>query len=135
MKNKILISICLLAFSTLCFAQQSKPVAELPAKGALMQTTTNEHVLSGDASTVTEGKKGLNAVNVKQAKQAGIQTEVGRTIRTNGQDDGNPVPYKNASAKVTKYACMNPSLADSTSNTLQTKHAINTKGTGATRNK
>lgn len=130
MKNRILISIGLLMVTTLCFSQQSKPVAELPAKGTLIQASPN-----GAAAAVTEGKKGLNAVNVKQAKQAGSMNENGRTNWPNNQDDGNPYPSKNSSVKVTKSACMNPSEADSASNSQQTKHSINTKGTSATGDK
>jgi len=124
MKNRIAISISLLLVTTLCFAQQSKPIAELPAKGTLMQTTS-EKVSAGDAATVAEGKKGLNAVNVKLARQAGSANE----------NEGNKFPPKNSSTKATKYACMNPALVDSDSNASQAKHATNTKGTGATKNK
>jgi len=127
MKNMIVISIGLLMVTALCFAQQSKLVAELPAKGTLLQTSAN-----GDAVIVTEGKKGLNAVNVKQAENV---NENGRTTTPNGQDDGTPFPLKSKSITATKYPCMNPSLVDSTNNNLQNKHAINTKGTSATRNK
>lgn len=130
MKSKIVISIGLIMATTLCFAQHSKPIAELPAKGTLIQTSPN-----GAAATVAEGKKGLNAVNVKQAKQAGSVNENGRTTNANGKHDENPFPPKSTNTKATKYPCMNPSEADSTSNVLQTKHAINTKGTGATRDK
>lgn len=130
MKNRILISIGLLMVTTLCFAQQSKPIAELPAKGTLIQTSPNEA-----ATVVAEGKKGLNAVNAKQAKQAGSVSENGGTIRPNDQDDGNPFPPKSTKTKATKYPCMNPSEADSASNSPQTKHSINTKETSATRDK
>ena len=104
MKNKIVISIGLLLATTLCFAQQSKPITELPAKGTLMQTSTTEKVSTGDAATVTEGKKGLNAVNVKRSKQS--------EPRANGQTAGPPTA---GSAEITQ----------------DSKHAINTKGTGA----
>lgn len=130
MKNRILISIGLLMVTTLCFAQQSKPIAELPAKGTLIKTSPN-----GATTTVSEGKKGLNAVNVKQAKQAGSVSENGRTTNPSGQDDRNPFPPKNTNTKATMYPCMNPSEADSSSNSLQTKHSINTKGTNPTEDK
>lgn len=113
MKNKIMISICLMLVSTFCFAQKSKPVAELPAKGTLQQTSVSEKSVTDDtakdkAAAVTEGKKGLNAVNVKHAKQA----------------------EPNATAQPAS-----PPESGSTGNIPETKHAINTKGTGATRNK
>lgn len=127
MKNRIVILIGLLMITTLCFSQQSKPIAELPVKETLIQSNPN-----GAATAVTEGKKGLNAVNVKQTES---MNENVRTIRQNAQDDGNPFPPKSTNTKATKYTCMNPELADSESNALQTKHAINTKGTDATRKK
>lgn len=130
MKNRILISIGLLMVTTLCFAQQSLPIAELPAKGTLIQTSTNEA-----AAAVVEGKKGLNSVNVKQAKQAGGVSENGRTTNPSGQDGRNPFPPKSKNTKATMYPCMNPSEADSASNSLRTKHSINTKGTNPTEDK
>ena len=122
MKIKIVISIGLLMLTALCFAQQIKLVAELPAKGTIMQTSTSENVLTGNAATATEGKKGLNTVHVKQAKQAGSVNENGRTTNLSGQDDGNPFPPKSTNTAATKYPCMNPSLVDSTNNNLQNKH-------------
>ena len=144
MNNILKMAIVLLLLANTGFAQQNKLVTQLPEKGTLQQSSnsdkTTDATIKNDSPPtktfdVAEGKKGLNAVNVKLARQAGSVNENGRTAKPNGQDDGNPFPSKSNNSKETKYPCMNPSLVDSTTTNIQTKHAINTKGTGATRDK
>ena len=138
MNNILKMTVVLLLMANAGFTQQNKLVTKLPDKGTLQQS--NSLVVNSDSSRtktfdVAEGKKGLNAVNVKQARQAGSINENGRTAKPNGLDDGNPFPPKSNNSKETKYPCMNPSLVDSITTNMQTKHAINTKGSGATRDK
>jgi len=135
------ITIVLLLMANAGFTQQNKLVTQLPEKGTLQQSNnlakaTNMAVQS-DSKTfdVAEGKKGLNAVNVKQAKQTGSINENGRTTKPSGQDMGNRYPPQKANVKATKSIITNSSGVDSTTTNMQTKHAINTKGSGATRDK
>jgi hypothetical protein len=113
MKYRFELAVLLLLLATTGFAQESKPITQVPAKGTLQQSTASGKsstgdVAKGEATTVTEGKKGLNAVNVKRSKQS--------EVRANA---------KTAVAPET----------DSATGVAETKHAINTKGTGATRDK
>jgi hypothetical protein len=138
MNNILKMTVALLLIANTGFAQQNKLVTKLPEKGNIQQS--NSLAVHSDSSRtktfdVAEGKKGLNAVNVKLARQAGFINENGRTAKPNGQDDGNPFPPKSTNAKATKSISTNSSGVDSTTTNLQTKHAINTKGTGATRDK
>ncbi|MEI8112424.1 MAG: hypothetical protein WCI54_02280 [Bacteroidia bacterium] len=95
------------------FTQSGTQVSTLPAKANPTQTSSTKSgstgdIAKGEAVTETEGKKGLNAVNVKRSKQS--------EVRAN-----------------TKTA--NSTEAGSSGNIPESKHAINTKGTGATRDK
>lgn len=143
MNNILKMTVVLLLMANTGFTQQNKLVTQLPEKGTLLQSSnlakTTDVAVQRDSSTTktfdfAEGKKGLNAVNVKLARQAGSINENSRTTKPNGQDDGNSFPPKSTNQKETRYPCINPSLVDSTNNNLQNKHAINTKGTSATRN-
>ena len=144
MNNILKMAIVLLLLANTGFAQQNKLVTQLPEKGTLQQSSnsdkTTDATIKNDSPPtktfdVAEGKKGLNAVNVKLARQAGSVNENGRTTKPNGQDDGNPFQAKNTNVKASKSISPNSSGVDSTTTNLQTKHAINTKGTGATRDK
>ena len=101
MKTKLRITVFLLLLVTLGYAQQNTSITKLPDKGTLQQNNTTDKVTapavkpdSPNTKTfdVAEGKKGLNAVNVRKA----VNQE-------------KPTPTSD--------------------------HAINTKGTGATRDK
>jgi hypothetical protein len=103
MKNKFRIAALFFLMANFGFAQSSKQVSVLPEKDISTQTITTKSgstgdVAKGEAVTVTEGKKGLNAVNVKRSKQS----EVRANTKTSG----------------------------SVGNVEESKHAINTKGTG-----
>ncbi|MBA4409181.1 MAG: hypothetical protein Q8S54_04780 [Bacteroidota bacterium] len=113
MKNKFKTTVWLILVATLGYAQQNTKVSTLPAKGTLMQTGTSKEsstgdVAKGEALTATEGKKGLNAVNVRQA------------AKTDGRVSGSANDYSK-----------NKQESGSTGNIQESKHAINTKGTGA----
>jgi hypothetical protein len=144
MNNILKMIVVLLLMANAGFTQQNKFGTKLLDKGTLQQSNNLAKATSvavqSDSSTaktfdVAEGKKGLNAVNVKQARPAGSINENGRNTKPNGQDDGNPFPPKSPNAKVTKPIGTNTSGVDSTTTNMQTKHAINTKGSGATRDK
>jgi len=112
MKNKFRITALFFLLASFGFAQSSQQVAVLPQKNTSPQTKTTQSgstgdVAKGEAVTVTEGKKGLNAVNVKRSKQS----ETRANTLTAGSLELDPL----------------------TGTASETKHAINTKGTGATR--
>ena len=113
MKNEFRITVFLILMTSLGFAQTGTKVSTLPAESNKTQTNPTKsvstgNVAKGEAVTATEGKKGLNAVNVKTAKATETSTN-GKTSDT--KETGSAV------------------------STTDTKHAINTKGTGATRDK
>jgi hypothetical protein len=117
MNNILKITVVLLLFANTGFTQQNKLVTKLPEKGTLQQSSnlnkTTDVVVLNDSTTkktfdVAEGKKGLNAVNVKRSKQS--------EVRANAKTAVSPE-------------------TDSATDATETKHAINTKGTGATRDK
>jgi len=94
------------------FAQSGTQVS-IPTKANSTQPIATKSgatgdIAKGEAVTATEGKKGLNAVNVKRSKQSEVKAN-------------------------TKTAVLPES--SSTGNIPESKHAINTKGTGATRDK
>jgi len=107
MKSKHKLFFLLLLFANVGFAKQSKQVSSTQINEKTSQTSvTKKAVPENVAVTVPEGKKGLNAVNVRTAKQTESSVK-GRST--------------------------SPPASGSTLNTGQDKHAINTKGTGATR--
>jgi hypothetical protein len=104
MKNKLKLTLLVILFANLGFAQQNA----IPAKGSLKQASTIEKTGStgdaakGESFDVAEGKKGLNAVNVKKVKEGTDISQNGRTTKPNGQDDGNPFPPKNSTTSLQK---------------------------------
>jgi hypothetical protein len=113
MKNKFKIVVFLLLMANSVFAQSTSKVSTLPVESATGQVQTTKSgstgdVAKGEAVTATEGKKGLNAVNVERSKQS--------EVRANTKTAVSPE-------------------SGSTGNIPESKHAINTKGTGATRDK
>lgn len=104
MQNRILIMMCLIFVSFLSVAQTNETTKDLSATGKKNLTETSVNVQPGatvsSASDAAEGKKGINAVNVKQSA-----TE--RTAKQNGKDDGNT----------------------SSPNSGTAEHAVTTKGT------
>lgn len=118
MKSKFLIFFSLLLLTHLCFSQANvnteKPDAAKTkhdtaknSVGNIRRTIQNDTVKT-TPSGLADGKKGLNAVNVRNAVNEDLSTPTqdhaintkgtgainGRTTKPNGQDDGNPFPPK-----------------------------------------
>ena len=109
MKNKLKLLLLLILVVNQGFAQQRAQASSTPANETSSKTGVSKKAAPKDvAPSVPEGKKGLNAVNVRTAKQSESSVK--------GQSSSPPVP-----------------APGSKGNTEQDKHAINTKGTGATR--
>lgn len=111
MQNKLKTTVLLVLLANFGFAQQITPTTKLPEKVTVQEnshtdktvaTTVQNDSPNAKSFDVAEGKKGLNAVNVRNAKQAGSVNETGRTVRPNGQDDGNPFPPKNGTTSLQK---------------------------------
>lgn len=117
MKNVLKMGLLLILLTNVGFAQQNELIPKLPEKDTLQQkhnsdkaadTTVQNDLPIMNSVEVAGGKKGLNAVNVRQTKQAG----------------------NNANSQI-----VSPPEKGSTTVLQQSKHAIITKGTGATRDK
>lgn len=114
MKAKLTLATLFMLLTIFCIAQSGVTLTGEPTKGTLKQNDNSEKTataVKSDSPTVksfdvAEGKKGLNAVNVCNARQAASSTNTQNT---------------------------SPPESGTASSPMETKHAINTKGTGATR--
>lgn len=115
MKAKLTLATLFMLLTIFCIAQSGVSLAGETTKGTLKQNDNSEKTaataVESDSPTVksfdvAEGKKGLNAVNVRNAKQTANSTNTQNT---------------------------SPPESGTASSPVETKYAINTKGTGATR--
>jgi len=117
MKTKLSLAVLTLLLAIVCTAQSGVSSTGEPLKGSAKQNDTSgkiaETAVKSDLQAVksfdvAEGKKGLNAVNVSRSKQSEVRANAKTAVAPESGSTGN-IP--------------------------ESKHAINTKGTGATRDK